>query len=157
MASGNQPIAAGARHERIEQDHLQIAAMDRELRTLVTGGTAERLLIDQLAEAIEESCVGRLDRDPRQCRLQPKSGKLLGCVREQIDADPNGLDFCGRFKDPARDSGSMQGQSQRQSANAGADDNNVVHLSSRPSTTNRRDETRLVSLLSIKLPMRTFP
>jgi hypothetical protein len=53
-------------------------------------------------------------------------------VREQIDADPNRLDLGGGFKDPARDSGCMQRQSQCQSANAGADDNDVVHLSSRP-------------------------
>src|SRR6202012_1751702 len=57
MAVDDQAIGARAVAERIEQHHLQIAAMDRELRMVVAGGAAERLLVDQLPEAIEE---GRL-------------------------------------------------------------------------------------------------
>ena len=127
--------------------------MNRELRTFVSGGAAEWLLIDQLAKAIEKGRITCLDRDPRQRRLQPERGKLLGGVRQKIDANPDRLDLGGRFEDPARDSGRMQRQSQRQSANAGADDDDIVHLPSRPHrlSIERWDETRLVSLLSIKL------
>ena len=83
----SEPVAAGARDERIEQHHLQVAAMDRELRMIVAGRAAERLLIDQLAEAIEEGRVRGRDRDLRQRRLEAERGKLLGGMRQQVDAD----------------------------------------------------------------------
>jgi hypothetical protein len=95
MMVGDQPVGTGARAESIEQHHLQVAAMDRELRVLVTRRTAQRLLIDQLAEAIEEGGIRGGDRDPRQVGLQPERGQFLGSVRQQVDADPDCPDFGG--------------------------------------------------------------
>ena len=78
---------AGARDESIQQHHLQVAAMNRELRMLVARGAAERLLIDQLAEAIEEGRIRGRDRDLGQRLFEPERGEFLGGMRQQIDAD----------------------------------------------------------------------
>ena len=40
---------------RAEQDGVQVAAVDGELRVGVAGGAAERLAVDELAEAVEEA------------------------------------------------------------------------------------------------------
>src|SRR4051812_6527966 len=49
-----QAVRADALLERLEQDHLQVAAMDRKLRPFVAGAPPKRLAVDQLAEAVEE-------------------------------------------------------------------------------------------------------
>src|ERR1700704_2137352 len=108
MMVGGQPVGSGARPKRFEQQHLQIAAMDRELRMLIARDTAERLPIDQLAETIEEGRVLSGDRDLRQIGLQPERGKFFGGMREEIDTDADRLDFGSGFKDPARNSGAVQ-------------------------------------------------
>src|ERR1700687_3380944 len=131
MTVGVEPVASGARNERIEQDHLQIAAMDRELRMLIARGAAERLPVDQLAEAVEEGRILRGDRDLRQVSFESEGCKFFGGMREQIDADPDRPDFPGRLEYPAGNSGGVQLKPERQSANAGADDNDVVHVSFR--------------------------
>ena len=101
--------------------------MDGELRIRIAGSNPKRLLIDQLAEAIEEGRVRCRDRDPGQIRLQPKCCKFFGGMRKQIDADADRLDLGRRLKNPAWNSSAMQRQPQRQSADAGPDDNDVVH------------------------------
>src|SRR5688572_31875162 len=58
-----QAIGPQARPHGVDQDGLQIAAVDGELRPLVTGGAAERLAVDELAVAVEEGRLLRLDRD----------------------------------------------------------------------------------------------
>jgi hypothetical protein len=50
-------------------------------------------------------------------------------MREKIDADADRPDFRRRFEYSARNPRRVQGQPKRQSANAGTDDNNVVHVS----------------------------
>ena len=131
MTVGDEPIASRARPKSIEQHHLQIAAMDRELRMLVACRAAQRLLIDQLAEAIEEGRVPGFDRDACQRLLKSKRGKFFCCVREQIDADTDRPDLGGRLEYPAGNAALVQRKSERQSANAGSDDDDVVHLPSR--------------------------
>src|ERR1700727_3606368 len=96
--------------------------MDRELRMVVTRGTAQRLLIDQLAETIEEGGIRGGDRAPRQVGLQPERGQFLGGVRQQVDADPDRPDFGGGFEYPAGNAGRMQRQPEGQTADAGSDD-----------------------------------
>ncbi len=76
MMIGDEPVVPRARAEGIEQHHLQIAAMDRELRMIVAGGAPERLLIDQLAEAIEEGRVRGCDRDLRQRRPRARARQV---------------------------------------------------------------------------------
>ena len=95
---------------------------------LVARRAAERLLIDQLAEAIEEGRITSRDRDLRQLGFEPERCEFPGGVREQIDADADRLDLGRRFEYPAGNSGGVQRQPERQSANAGADDDDVVHV-----------------------------
>jgi hypothetical protein len=138
------------RAEGIEQHHLQIAAMDRELRMFIARRTPQRLLIDQLAEAIEEGRVRGRNRDLRQISLESKRGEFPGGMGKQVDADADRFDLGGRLEDPAGDSGRVQRKPERQSANAGADDDDVVHVLSRHLlSSDCGDETRLVSPLSI--------
>src|SRR2546423_1470460 len=134
--------------------------MNRELRMLIPGRAAKRLLIDQLTESIEKGRIACRNGDARQRRLEPEARKLPGGVREQINPDAHGFYFGSRFKYPAGNSGLVQREPERQSPNAGADDNDIVHVSSRRACllSHCRDETRLVSALSIKLPETTkFP
>ena len=63
--------------------------------------------------------------------FKPERGKFLGGMRQQVDADADRPDFGGRLEDPAGNSGRVQRQPERQSANAGADDDDVVHVSFR--------------------------
>src|SRR5436305_8720333 len=114
---------------------------------IVAGGASQRLLIDHLAERIEEGRVPALDRDARQRAFEPEPRKLLGGVRQQIDADPDGLDLGCRLEDPAGNVRRVQREPQRQPADAAADDNDVVHVSVPRAFAD--DETRLVSPLSI--------
>src|ERR1700730_4294723 len=125
--------------------------MNRELRMLVTRGAAERLLVDQLPEAIEEGGIPGFDRRLRQHRFKPERGKFFCGMRQQIDADPDRPDFGSRLENPAGDSGGVQRQPKRQPANAGSDDDDLVHVSFRHVLSGDcRNETRLVRPLSIE-------
>ena len=95
--------------------------MNRELRIVVTGRATERLLINQLAEAIEEGGVFGLDRHPRQIGLKAKRGEFLGGMRQEVDPNTDRADFGCGFEDAAGNFGRVQRKPERQSANAGAD------------------------------------
>src|ERR1700722_10844349 len=147
---GENAIRADPALEGFQQHHLQVAAMNRKLRMVVAGPAAERLLIDQLAEAVEEGCIFGLDRHPRQIRFKAKRGEFLGGVRQEVDADTYRADFRRGLEDATGHVGRVQRQTQGQAANAATDDQDVVHVSSRIAwLCGCRDETRLVSLLSI--------
>src|SRR6185436_630566 len=53
MPAEMQPVRAEADFHRLEQDRLQVTAVNRELRRAVARAAAERLSIDELAEAVE--------------------------------------------------------------------------------------------------------
>src|SRR5579872_4714938 len=127
MTPGDDPVIPGMQAEGVEQNPLQIATMNGKLRMIVAGSAAERLLIDELAEAVEEGRVPRFDRDLRQRVLKPKRGEFLGRMRQQVDADANRPDLGNRLEYPAGNAGLLQRQSQRQAADAGADDDDLVH------------------------------
>src|SRR6266849_3128984 len=129
MAVRDQPVGAGPRAKSREQHHLQVAAMDRELWMVVAGRAAQRLLVDQLAEAVEEGCILGFDRDPRKRFFQTEPGELLGRVRKQIDADTDRPDVGDGLIDAAGDAGLVQRKPQRQAADARAHDDDVVHAS----------------------------
>src|ERR1700675_2448496 len=132
MMVGVEPVMSGTGAKSLEQHHLQVAAMDGELRMSVTRGPAEGLAINQLAEAIEEGRVLGGDRDPRQVRFKSERGQFPGGMRKQVDANSDRPDFGRRFKYPAGDSSGVQRQPKGQSADAGPDDKDVVHVCSRP-------------------------
>ena len=125
--AGQDALVADALPRRVEQHRLQIAAVDRELRMRVAGMAAERLGIDQLAEAVEERRLLRRHGDFRERRLEPEPSELRRRVRQEVDADPDGADLRRRLVDEGRDAGAVQRQRERQPADAGADDGDVVH------------------------------
>ena len=61
--------------------------------------------------------------------FEAERGEFLGGVRQQIDADADRLDFGGGFKNAAGNSGLVQRKPERQAADAGADDDDLVHVS----------------------------
>src|SRR5687768_11780847 len=113
------PLLPELRLHGLEQDRLQVAAMNRELRRAVARPLAERLLVDELAEAVEERRLGRLHRDLRDRRLQPQLAEHAHGMRQQVDPDPDGLDLRRRFVDAARNPARVQLQSERQAADPG--------------------------------------
>src|SRR5688572_8264986 len=101
--------------------------MDGELRPLVAGAPAERLAIDELAEAVEERRFRRLDRDFRQSVRQAEVGEHPGGVGEDVDADAHGLDLWRGLKDSAWNRALMQLERQREPPDSAADDEHVIH------------------------------
>ena len=113
---------------RLKQHGLQIAAMDGELRPVIAGGAARRFPINQLSEAIEENAFTRRDRHRRKRFLQSQPGQFLRGVRKHVDANPDRTYFRQLFIDTATNAGVVQGKRQRQSADAGPNDNDAVQL-----------------------------
>ena len=58
----------------------------------------------------------------RQRVFEPERGKLLGGMRQQIDADADRLDLGRGLEDAAGNAGRVQRQPERQAADAAADD-----------------------------------
>src|SRR5580698_5723124 len=127
---GENAIRADAALEGFQQHHLQVAAMNRELRMVVAGPAPERLLIDQLAKAVEEGYIFGLDRHPRQIGLKAERSKFLGGVRQEVDADTDRPDFRRGLEDAAGNVDRVQRQTQGQAANAATDDQDIVHVPS---------------------------
>src|SRR4051812_37063107 len=88
-----EPILADAFLEGVQKGGLQVAAMDRVLRPLVSGTASERLAIDELAEAVKEHRLLRFHAHARERRLEAQSGENLGRMRKEIHADPDRLDL----------------------------------------------------------------
>ena len=61
--------------------------------------------------------------------FEAERGEFLGGMRKQIDADADRLDLGGGFKNPAGNSGLVQRKPERQPADPGANDNDLVHVS----------------------------
>src|SRR5471032_2805968 len=80
-------VGAGAFDKSLEQYHLQVAAMNGELRHVVTGKAAGRLAVDVLAEAIVETKFARGDGDLGERILQPERAEFARGMRQYIAAD----------------------------------------------------------------------
>src|SRR5581483_5839490 len=91
--AGTDRLRAEPRAHRLQQHELQIAAMDRELRPVITGVTARRLPINELAEAVEENRLARRYRRLGESRFEAELPEHLGRVRQHVDADTNRLDL----------------------------------------------------------------
>src|SRR5512143_3741934 len=70
--AGDHSVRARTLQERIEQDHLQVATVDRELRHVVAGKTTSRLAVNELAEAIVEAILACGDGDLGKRILEPE-------------------------------------------------------------------------------------
>jgi hypothetical protein len=120
-AIGAEPFADG-----VEQDRLQVGAVDRQLRRVVAGPASGRLAVDVLAEAVEERRLARHDGDALEVGEDAERFERRARVRQDVDADAERPDLGGRFVDPAGDARAVQCQRERQAADAGADDGDLV-------------------------------
>ena len=120
--AGDDSLAADPCPHGVEQDGLQIGAVDRQLRRIVAGPAAGRLAVDVLAEAVEERRLARDDGDPLELGEDAERPQRRARRRQHVDADAERPDLRGGLVDAAGDSGLVQRQRQRQAADAGADD-----------------------------------
>ena len=102
-------VAAQPLQRGVEQHLVQVGAMDRELRPVVAGIAAARLLVDELAVAAVEGELARLDGRRRQRVLQAKLAELAHAMRQEVDADAQRLDLGRCLEHAARDAGLMAG------------------------------------------------
>jgi hypothetical protein len=73
---------------RVEQDHLQLTAVDRVLRPAVPDVQAGGEAPDPVAVPVEMHVLGGGDPGRGQLVTQAELGQLPHRVRHQVDADP---------------------------------------------------------------------
>src|SRR4029078_2877394 len=86
------------------------------------GEAAARLLVDELAEAVVEAQLARLDRQARQGLVAAKLGELAHAVRQEVDAHAQRPDFGRRLENPAGNARLVERQGERQAADPAAAD-----------------------------------
>ena len=145
MVTGKYIVGADPLLHRGQQDHLQIATVDRVLRPGISGGEPAWLGPDQLAELVVIAEFRGLDRRRSQCVAEAELDQFAHRIRLQIDADAERLDVDGQFVDLRIDAGRMKAERGRKSANAGPDHHhlhrrapdtrpsNLVRMRDRPS------------------------
>ncbi len=110
---------------RVEQDLLQRAPMDRELRPGIAGREPACLSPDLLAppRAVHE----RLGRDgaPAQVVEQPERVELAHGVRQQVDADAERAHLAGGLEHVDLDTDLVEPERGREPADAAADHHDV--------------------------------
>ena len=115
----SQPLGRG-----IEQDLLQRAAMDRELRPFVTGLDAARLAPDRLAVLGKiRKFLGAHARGVEPVE-QAEFDQFAHGMRQHVDADAERLQLGHALEDFGGNADLMQAERQRQPANAAAGDEN---------------------------------
>ena len=87
---------------------MQIGAMYRKMRILITSIFAAGLRQNELAMSVEEREFLGLNTVIFQGWLKAKRGQNANSVRHHVDADPQWFDFGGRFKYLARDAALVQ-------------------------------------------------
>jgi hypothetical protein len=105
---------------------LQVGAVDRQLRRVVAGPASGRLAVDVLAEAVEERRLARDDGDALELGEDAERCERRAGVRQDVDADAERPDLGRRFVDSARDVRAVKCQRERQAADAGTDDGDLV-------------------------------
>src|SRR5260221_10623270 len=90
-----QPHGIGAKPllDGVEQDLVQIGAMDRKLRPVVAGEAPARLLEDELAVAAVESEFAGLDAMCCELLREAQLAELAHGMRQEVDADAQRLDL----------------------------------------------------------------
>ena len=86
----------------VEQDHLQLAAMDGELRPRQAGMAAARIGPDRLAVAVGVAQLARLDGGGGQRRLEAEAREDADGAGLDVDADAERLQLAHRLEDRRR-------------------------------------------------------
>ena len=142
MVSGKYIFGAETFLDGGEQDHLQVAAVNRILRPCISGGEPPRLGPDQLAVLVVIAELCGLDRRRRQCVAQPELDQLTHRIRLQIDPGTERVHVRHQFVDVRIDTGGMKAERGAKSPDAGS---NHHHL-------HRRSPEALSSSLAVHLP-----
>ena len=108
----------------IEQNLLQRAAMDRELRPFVTGLDAARLAPDRLAVLGEIRELLGADSGRIERVVQAELDQFAHRMRQHVDADAERPQLGHAFKDFCRNADLVQAERQRQPADAATRDEN---------------------------------
>ena len=123
MIGDDAVLADALLHGAIERE-MQPAAMNADFRVLIARRLAARLLVDELAEAVEEAALGVLDAGGSSSSPRPSADEFAHRMRQQRDADAELLQFGRRLIDAARDPARVQIERERKAANPSADDRN---------------------------------
>jgi hypothetical protein len=123
--AGVQCCASEPIDHRTSQHSLQVAAMDRELRHLVTGLYPARFAPDLLSEAVGIDQLARADSNIIESRKEPKFSQLSNGMRQYIDSDSKFSDFWRRLIDVALDSARMQHQAESEPTNTTSDNDDM--------------------------------
>src|SRR5208282_4981641 len=113
------------RPHRLVDHALQPAAMNRELRNVITGVDAARLAPDLLTETVGVEQLVGADRDSIQALEQAELGQFLDGVRQRIDADAQLADGVRLLEEFAVDPAGVQHQRRDQPADARACDDHL--------------------------------
>jgi hypothetical protein len=114
----------------LEQEQVQLAAVDRVLRPSVAGRQLARLGPDRLAALAEVGQLGGLDADPLEPRGQPERGQDADRVRQDVDPDPERPHVRDRLEDERLDAGPLEAERGRQPADPTAGDQDPHRASS---------------------------
>ena len=98
LVVGANGVGAQPRQRRLIQDQVQPAAMDADFRIFVAGEFAARLLVDELAEAVEEAAFEVLDAGLEQLVAEAERGEFAHRMRQQRDADAELLESRARAR-----------------------------------------------------------
>jgi len=124
--AGTQALSGG-----IQQDHQQCAAVDGELRPVVTGLAASGLRPDTLPVIIIIAEFGGRNRGCGQHVMQSEVGQFAHGMGQQIDADAQRLRCGNGLEDTAVDADLVQAQRGCQAGDAAAGDQDPCHVSPR--------------------------
>src|SRR6188472_220206 len=131
MVPGLDPRFAEPLARRTQQNHLQIAAMNRELRPGISRRQPARLAPDFLPELVEVDelvcCHGTIGQRIKETALAEHPARM----RKQIDADPERTQFLDRFIDTRLDANAVELERSGEPRDAGADDD---HVHNRPAS-----------------------
>ncbi len=125
IAVGHDAVAAEPFARCLVKDQMQPPAMDADLRQLIAGESSALLPVDQLAEAVEEAALAVLDAGFLDLRLQAERRQLAHGMGQERDADAELLHLRRALVDAARDAARVQGEREREPANAAADDGDL--------------------------------
>ena len=128
MMARPDPLLAEPISRRAQQDHLQIAAMDRQLRPGIASRKSALLAPDLLPELVEIDELAGRDRALGQRLQQPAVAQHFGRVRQQIDADPERTQALNRLVDARLDADALQRERGGEPANTSTDDDDVHDL-----------------------------
>ncbi len=122
LAARHHRALAGAGFQRMEQHHLETAAMDGELRPGIARELPARLRPDLLALLGEIGDLAGAHADRVHLRLEPHLEQFAHGMRLHIDADAQRLQLAHLLEDAKRNARLMARNGKRQAGNAGPGD-----------------------------------